>query len=71
MFKPKPLNSCNNTLNDSGMPGVGKFSPLTIASYAFALPTTSSDFIVRISYYPNTYYIVLSILKFKFIYYYY
>jgi DNA-directed RNA polymerase subunit beta len=46
---PKPLISCNNTLNDSGIPGLGIDSPLTMASYAFALPMTSSDLIVKIS----------------------
>ena len=44
-----PLSSCINTLNDSGIPGVCILSPLTIASYAFALPIISSDLIVRIS----------------------
>ena len=49
ILKPKPRSSCNNTLRDSGSPGVGIASPLTIASYAFERPTTSSDLIVRIS----------------------
>src|SRR5574344_224756 len=31
-LSPKPLNSWSNTLRDSGMPGVGIGSPLTIAS---------------------------------------
>ena len=35
MFNPKPLNSCNNTLNDSGIPGVGIGSPLTIVHKIF------------------------------------
>ena len=30
--KPKPLSSCINTLNDSGKPASGIFSPLTIDS---------------------------------------
>ena len=30
--KPNPLSSCTNTLNDSGTPGLGILSPLTIAS---------------------------------------
>ena len=29
---PNPLNSCTNTLNDSGTPGLGILSPFTIAS---------------------------------------
>ncbi|OPZ48593.1 MAG: hypothetical protein BWY95_00695 [Bacteroidetes bacterium ADurb.BinA104] len=32
MLSPKPRNSCISTFNDSGMPGVGIGSPLTIAS---------------------------------------
>lgn len=32
ILRPRPLNSCNNTLRDSGIPGVGIGSPLTIAS---------------------------------------
>ena len=32
MSNPSPFNSCINTLNDSGIPGVGKLSPFTIAS---------------------------------------
>ena len=48
--KPRPFNSCINTLKDSGKPASGIFSPLTIASYAFALPITSSDFTVSISW---------------------
>ena len=31
-LRPRPLNSCNNTFRDSGIPGVGIGSPLTIAS---------------------------------------
>src|SRR4051812_23294297 len=27
---PRPLNSCTSTLNDSGIPGLGMFSPFTI-----------------------------------------
>ena len=30
--KPRPFNSCINTLNDSGNPGSGIDSPFTIAS---------------------------------------
>ena len=41
--------SLTRTLNDSGMPGSGMFSPLTMASYAFTRPRMSSDLIVRIS----------------------
>src|SRR3989337_3924536 len=41
---PNPLNSCTNTLNDSGTPGLGILSPFTIASYVFARPMMSSDF---------------------------
>ena len=47
--KPNPFNSCINTLKDSGNPGSGIGSPLTIASYVLALPITSSDFTVKIS----------------------
>jgi len=32
MSSPRPFNSCINTLNDSGNPGSGIDSPLTIAS---------------------------------------
>ena len=32
LLKPKPLNSCNNTFKDSGIPGCGIGSPFTIAS---------------------------------------
>ena len=32
MSSPKPFNSCINTLKDSGKPGLGIGSPLTIAS---------------------------------------
>ena len=46
---PKLCNSFIKTLKLSGTPGSGIFSPLTIASYVFTLPTTSSDFTVNIS----------------------
>ena len=46
---PSPFNSCIRTLNDSGSPGSGRFSPFTIDSYVLALPITSSDFTVNIS----------------------
>jgi len=49
MSRPRPFNSCINTLNDSGKPGSGSVSPFTIASYVLALPTTSSDLTVKIS----------------------
>ena len=32
MSSPRPFNSCINTLNDSGKPGSGNESPLTIDS---------------------------------------
>jgi len=47
--KHKACNSLIRTLNDSGTPGSGMFSPLTIASYVLTLPTTSSDLTVNIS----------------------
>ena len=47
--RAKPRNSCSNTFIASGIPGFGRLSPLTIASYAFARPITSSDLIVKIS----------------------
>ena len=31
MLRPRPRNSCNSTLSDSGMPGVGIGSPFTNA----------------------------------------
>ena len=34
-------------MNDSGTPGSGTLSPLTIASYVFTRPTTSSDLTVK------------------------
>ena len=46
---PNACNSFTSTLKLSGTPGSGIFSPLTIASYALTRPTTSSDFIVKIS----------------------
>ena len=42
--------SFTSTLKDSGTPGSMVFSPLTIASYAFTRPTTSSDLTVSISW---------------------
>ena len=42
--------SLMSTLKDSGIPGSGMFSPLTIASYTFTRPSTSSDLMVRISW---------------------
>ena len=45
--KPETINY--RTLKDSGMPGSGILSPLTIDSYTFTLPTVSSDLIVRSS----------------------
>ena len=42
-------NSFTKTLKLSGTPGSGTFSPVTIDSYVFTLPTTSSDFTVSIS----------------------
>ncbi|CFS67416.1 Uncharacterised protein [Mycobacterium tuberculosis] len=39
----------SSTLNDSGMPGSGMFSPLTIASYTLTRPTVSSDLMVNSS----------------------
>ena len=38
-----------STLKLSGMPGSGMFSPLTIASYTFTRPSTSSDLMVSSS----------------------
>ena len=46
---PNACNSFTSTLKLSGTPGSGIFSPLTIASYVFTLPTTSSDLTVNIS----------------------
>jgi len=48
--KHKLWSSFIRTLNDSGIPGSGIFSPLTIASYALTRPTTSSDLTVSISW---------------------
>src|SRR5699024_11209236 len=48
--KPRLCNSLIRTLNDSGTPASGTLSPLTIDSYVFTRPTTSSDFTVRISW---------------------
>ncbi|GAG70541.1 unnamed protein product, partial [marine sediment metagenome] len=49
-FNPKLLISLTSTLKDSGILGASIDSPLTIASYAFTLPKTSSDFIVNYNY---------------------
>ncbi len=42
--------SLTSTLNDSGMPESGMFSPLTMASYTLTRPGTSSDLIVSSSW---------------------
>ena len=47
--KAKLCSSLVKTLNDSGIPGFGILSPLTIASYVFKRPTISSDLTVNIS----------------------
>src|SRR5207248_3460859 len=44
--RPRLCSSLTSTLNDSGTPGSSTSSPLTIASYAFTRPTTSSDLTV-------------------------
>ena len=44
---PNPLNSCTNTLNDSGTPALGTLSPFTIDSYVLARPMISSDLSVN------------------------
>src|SRR5690606_34860331 len=46
---PRACSSFTSTLNDSGIPGSGRFSPLTIASYTRLRPFTSSDLTVSIS----------------------
>ena len=46
---PSACSSFTSTLNDSGMPGSGRFCPFTIASYTRLRPFTSSDLTVRIS----------------------
>ena len=43
------LHLLDQHLNDSGMPGSGMFSPLTIASYTLTRPWVSSDLMVRSS----------------------
>src|SRR5205807_4497470 len=48
-FNPRACSSFTNTLKDSGMPGFGRFCPLTIASYTRPRPFTSSVLTVRIS----------------------
>src|SRR5690606_29577595 len=48
-FRHSDCISLRRTLKDSGMPESGMFSPLTIASYTFTRPGTSSDLIVRSS----------------------
>ena len=49
MFNAKAFISLTSTLNDSGTPEEKFSSPLTIVSYTFTLPATSSDFTVKIS----------------------
>ena len=49
-FRQRDCISLMSTLNDSGIPGSGMFSPLTIASYTLTRPSTSSDLIVRSSW---------------------
>ena len=49
-FKQRLCISLTNTLKDSGMPGSGIFSPLTMLSYTLTRPTTSSDLTVSISW---------------------
>ena len=39
-----------STLNDSGTPGAWMSSPLTMASYVWTRPMTSSDFTVSSSW---------------------
>ena len=46
MFKPKALISLTKTLKDSGIPDSKFSSPLTIVSYTFVIPATSSDLTV-------------------------
>ena len=48
-FRHSDWSSLSSTLNDSGMPGSGMFSPLTIASYTLTRPRMSSDLIVSSS----------------------
>src|SRR5262249_3415310 len=48
-FNPRACSSFTSTLKDSGMPGFGRFCPLTMASYTRLRPFTSSDLTVRIS----------------------
>ena len=48
-LKSDDVTGRSKTLSDSGIPGLGIGSPLTIASYALLRPVTSSDFRVRIS----------------------
>ena len=40
---PNAWNSFINTLNDSGIPGLGNGFPFTIDSYTLTRPRTSSD----------------------------
>src|SRR5260221_154978 len=47
---PRLCNSFTNTLKDSGTPVSMMSSPLTMASYVFTPPATSSDFTVSISF---------------------
>src|SRR5205823_4533970 len=48
-FRQRDCISLIRTLKDSGIPGSGMFSPLTMASYTFTRPSTSSDLMVRSS----------------------
>ncbi len=49
-FRHSDCSSLRSTLKDSGIPGSGMFSPLTMASYTFTRPRTSSDLIVSSSW---------------------
>jgi hypothetical protein len=48
-LSPRLWSSLIRTLNDSGTPGGWISSPLTIASYVWTRPMTSSDLTVRSS----------------------
>src|SRR5262249_7526623 len=49
-FRQRDCISLISTLNDSGIPASGMFSPLTMASYTLTRPRTSSDLIVSSSW---------------------
>ena len=49
-LRPSACSSFTSTLKLSGTPGLGRFSPFTIASYARLRPVTSSDLTVSISW---------------------